>query len=1071
MTKPALQRLVTDASSAATMSHVRDLMNQKLQSFSMVSVQRNRQERPRVALNSPQLSSRPPLKSSAVRARNNSRSSRKLQFLRPQHLQRWSTRDSGDGHAKIGSVIRQSEQRMRQMMSRPERFPGDMSISRSARDGGSQPLGDTHNGSLRSHDSRASSGNPKEMLEQLKHDLKERVIDKKKKHQHTHRDSSLSNSSDDADALDRDSSAAVSSAAESSSQSLLSPQHNNDDVLAAVVPRASATTNGSAPRPPAHRLSVPGQVVVMGDVENMDEHKEAARASSPSSVVEVGEFEDVCVDPIDAPGDRLDVTPESKQQDDSLAPRDSRLVHHDSGATMISNASSVNATTVRLDSSTSASHFVQRVQSKSRSKKKKAVRKHVSMNQGSAAALAKVWRDPSMVHRVDPTSAPTTTKPPPTTAGPVVTITAAQRATNADSSSEPPVPSESQPVHAPAAPAHSAATSSGNHQAMTKPVERVVTARRLNASNFERLQSFVLPDDVTTILHRWTLTFHQHPSLERAYRADVFRHLRESNRRGIIGISVLVVVLALYDALYTMDSFSGRRFALSVATHAVCLVVSLLLIGFAVGRCGSHNRRHHRHHRRRHHHHHRRHDSGSRHDGDDRGTLDERPSVSQQPSMLQASGPMWGGWVWNYESMQLFTTLFLISIGVLQMQVFSEARTLQGVSGVAVVLMLTAVTTVLFGLRFVFVSIVQICLLLSFCVSGVSRGQGFPLVVFFLAAGIVMYMDAAYKSEFYFRRDYIRQRKSAEEERRSRHLLDNMLPAVVLTELLLDVDHIAHSCPRASVLFTDIVNFTNMAFRVSPEDLVALMNIIFSTYDRLSTHHHVYKVETIGDAYLACSGIVEKDRVNPTADLLNFAVDVQQVTRSFFSSDNQPITVRVGIHTGYVVAGVVGIKMPRYHLFGETVTIAESYEEHGVPGRIVVSQATKDAAGPDFLFRKLEPFARTMPSGESKSFDRYELMQRRVRRVVRRRHRLAHHSSVPASQQVAEAVDPLAPTKKRRSSLPRGSSVVRQQSSSSSQALGGDEFCAVRPQNTISRLVAAAHGDASDANTSDNNHA
>ncbi len=124
---------------------------------------------------------------------------------------------------------------------------------------------------------------------------------------------------------------------------------------------------------------------------------------------------------------------------------------------------------------------------------------------------------------------------------------------------------------------------------------------------------------------------------------------------------------------------------------------------------------------------------------------------------------------------------------------------------------------------------------------------------------------------------------------------------------------------------------------------------MFSTFDSLSTKHNIYKVETIGDAYLACSGVVSRCATQ-TEDLVKFALDAQTSTRYMHTPEGQPIVIRIGIHTGSVVAGVVGRKMPRYHLFGETVTIAEEMEQNGIPSFVKFTHTHASQHTLAFLF-------------------------------------------------------------------------------------------------------------------------
>jgi class 3 adenylate cyclase len=173
--------------------------------------------------------------------------------------------------------------------------------------------------------------------------------------------------------------------------------------------------------------------------------------------------------------------------------------------------------------------------------------------------------------------------------------------------------------------------------------------------------------------------------------------------------------------------------------------------------------------------------------------------------------------------------------------------------------------------------------------------------------------------------------------------LSNMLPAMVFEGLKReDSALVAHERPAASVLFSDIVGFTSIAATLKPEDVVAVLNVMFSIFDTLSQKHLVYKVETIGDAYVACTNVVLQ-RDDHAKCLVDFALAMQKATKRMYTPSHQQIVIRVGLHTGSVVAGVVGRKMPRYHLFGETVTIAELMEQKGVPGMVALSHACYSA--------------------------------------------------------------------------------------------------------------------------------
>jgi len=139
-----------------------------------------------------------------------------------------------------------------------------------------------------------------------------------------------------------------------------------------------------------------------------------------------------------------------------------------------------------------------------------------------------------------------------------------------------------------------------------------------------------------------------------------------------------------------------------------------------------------------------------------------------------------------------------------------------------------------------------------------------------------------------------------------------------------------------SILFADIVGFTAMSARMTPQQLVDMLNSIFSHFDRLAIKNKVYKVETIGDCYFCASGLPHADKFHAD-NIVQMALDMQNTIRDFTTPLGGKVQFRVGIHSGPVVAGVVGSKMPRYHLFGETVEKAARMEQTGQAGRIKLS--------------------------------------------------------------------------------------------------------------------------------------
>ena len=146
-----------------------------------------------------------------------------------------------------------------------------------------------------------------------------------------------------------------------------------------------------------------------------------------------------------------------------------------------------------------------------------------------------------------------------------------------------------------------------------------------------------------------------------------------------------------------------------------------------------------------------------------------------------------------------------------------------------------------------------------------------------------------------------------------------------------------------TVLFSDIVGFTHIASLATPMEIVVFLNDIYTLFDDIAQQFDMYKVATIGDAYMVSSGAPTRNGDRHATEICNLAVALLEGS-THFSLPNLPgehLQMRAGIHSGPCVAGIVGVKMPRYLLFGETVDIAAKIEANGEPQKIHVSHATK----------------------------------------------------------------------------------------------------------------------------------
>jgi class 3 adenylate cyclase len=191
---------------------------------------------------------------------------------------------------------------------------------------------------------------------------------------------------------------------------------------------------------------------------------------------------------------------------------------------------------------------------------------------------------------------------------------------------------------------------------------------------------------------------------------------------------------------------------------------------------------------------------------------------------------------------------------------------------------------------------------------------------------------------------------------RAEKLLLNILPDPIAEQLKQGVYPIAESFGQATVLFADLVGFTELAGHIPAVKLVELLNEIFSAFDQLADKHGLEKIKTIGDAYMVVGGI-PTPRPDHAEAIAHMALDMQQEVRRLAALKSEALSIRIGIHTGPVIAGVIGIKKFIYDLWGDTVNIASRMESHGIAGCIQVSETTYHRLQQQFRFQSRGPIA------------------------------------------------------------------------------------------------------------------
>ena len=204
---------------------------------------------------------------------------------------------------------------------------------------------------------------------------------------------------------------------------------------------------------------------------------------------------------------------------------------------------------------------------------------------------------------------------------------------------------------------------------------------------------------------------------------------------------------------------------------------------------------------------------------------------------------------------------------------------------------------------------------------------------------------------------FLRDRELDRERGRSEGLLRNILPEQIVDRLkerdpATEHGHIAQAFEEVTVVFADLVDFTQQSSRSQPPEIVEVLDEVFSRFDALAERYGLEKIKTIGDAYMAVAGVPESrpDDVEVAAQM---ALAMREEVRSLRWPSGDAMKVRIGMATGPAVAGVIGTRKFAYDLWGDTVNTAARLESNGIPGEIQVSDAVHDQLGDRFRFSEV----------------------------------------------------------------------------------------------------------------------
>ena len=387
-------------------------------------------------------------------------------------------------------------------------------------------------------------------------------------------------------------------------------------------------------------------------------------------------------------------------------------------------------------------------------------------------------------------------------------------------------------------------------------------------------------------MHPWTLSF-EDPELETAFWADFTRQFRSYMRVGYVAIVLLMAAFWVVDVLVYPD----RARTLALVRFGVG--VPLLLLAWPV------------------------------------------LFVERWRGVLERHVQ---GWL-LYLATTSFGTLIWISWIVLQDQ--DRAGTFVAALGAFVAF------EIFYGfsrIRFVYAAPLGTVLLLALIPVLLGPSEvGASLFAFWIVFAILVLAVGwivSYSLEYYTRLDYVRRRELETARSRAEGLLLNVLPAEIAELLKFEPRPMADRFDEVTVLFADIVGFTPLAEKLEPTELIEILDGIFSDFDQLTETHGVEKIKTIGDAYMVAGGI-PRHRPDHAVALAHLALDMRRTFHERCRRRGLDLDMRIGIHSGPALAGIIGKKTFAYDLWGDTVNTASRMESHGAPGEIQITAETR----------------------------------------------------------------------------------------------------------------------------------
>jgi class 3 adenylate cyclase len=212
-----------------------------------------------------------------------------------------------------------------------------------------------------------------------------------------------------------------------------------------------------------------------------------------------------------------------------------------------------------------------------------------------------------------------------------------------------------------------------------------------------------------------------------------------------------------------------------------------------------------------------------------------------------------------------------------------------------------------------------------------------------ISAAVMIGMVSSTIRERAARTQFMSERALAQSTARAGELLHSILPGDIVERIQSGETDISDMLGEVSIVFADLAGFTSLSRRLSPPDLIRLLDEIFSRFDRVAARYAMSKIYTIGDAYMAVGGMNRDEAGKDHAEnAAHFALAIQAEIQKMIGETGYPIALRVGLHIGQVFTGVVGIRRPSFDCWGEAVDLASGLEGRAPPGGILISDSAYD---------------------------------------------------------------------------------------------------------------------------------